>query len=201
MEVKVTVRGTSGHQRRSTRGGGQGRHEVSQVEEAREDAQEKTATVLLNHLENERSCAERAKDEAMEHVNTRNAFPHRHFLPRAKARSTAPVRYTLDSHTANTRTDARADGRTRHTSLIRKYRVASTPYRATRSSGSMTLPVLLEIFWPSLVHQPCTNSRLGGSRPAASRRAGQYTEWNRRMSLPITWRSAGQNLIRFFGRG
>ena len=44
---------------------------------------------------------------------------------------------------------------------------------ATSSTGSMTLPSDFEIFWPSMVHQPCAKTRCGGARPAAIRKAGQ----------------------------
>ena len=56
----------------------------------------------------------------------------------------------------------------------------------------MTLPSDLEIFWPSLVHQPCANTRSGGATPADIRKAGQNTQWKRMMSLPTMCRSAGQ---------
>jgi hypothetical protein len=48
----------------------------------------------------------------------------------------------------------------------------------------MTLPVVLESFLPSLVIQPCAYSRVGVGTPAAFRRAGQYRQWKRMMSLP-----------------
>ena len=37
-------------------------------------------------------------------------------------------------------------------------------------------------------------TRFGSSRPALIRKAGQKIAWNREMSLPMTWTSAGQNL-------
>ena len=42
--------------------------------------------------------------------------------------------------------------------------------------------------------KPCTKTLRGNSIPADIRNAGQYTVWNRMMSLPIMCRSAGQNL-------
>ncbi len=42
------------------------------------------------------------------------------------------------------------------------------------------------LFSPRTVHQPCAKMPFGNGRPAAIRNAGQYTVWNRRMSLPIT---------------
>ena len=39
--------------------------------------------------------------------------------------------------------------------------------------GLTTLPRDFDIFWPSTVHQPWAKTRLGGSRPALIRKAGQ----------------------------
>ena len=50
----------------------------------------------------------------------------------------------------------------------------------------------LEIFSPRTVHQPCAKMPLGSGRPADIRNAGQYTLWNRRMSLPIRWITDGK---------
>ena len=44
---------------------------------------------------------------------------------------------------------------------------------------------VLDSFSPPRRSHPWTCTRFGGSRPAASRIAGQYTQWNRMISLPI----------------
>ena len=56
----------------------------------------------------------------------------------------------------------------------------------------MTLPTDLLIFSPLTLMNPWAKTRLGSSMPADIRNAGQYTVWNRMMSLPIMCRSAGQ---------
>ena len=61
--------------------------------------------------------------------------------------------------------------------------------------GSTTLPTDLLIFSPRLRTKPCTKTLRGNSIPADIRNAGQYTVWNRMMSLPIMCRSAGQNRL------
>ncbi|SIL17240.1 Uncharacterised protein [Mycobacteroides abscessus subsp. abscessus] len=58
--------------------------------------------------------------------------------------------------------------------------------------GSTTLPIDLLIFSPLLVRKPCAKTRRGSAIPADIRKAGQYTVWNRMMSLPIMWMLAGQ---------
>ena len=55
-------------------------------------------------------------------------------------------------------------------------------------SVSLAWPVLvLDSFSPPSSSQPCTWIRWGGSMPAAISIAGQYTQWNRMISLPMTW--------------
>ena len=44
----------------------------------------------------------------------------------------------------------------------------------------------------AVVEEPVRKTRRGGGIPADIRKAGQYTVWNRMMSLPIMCRSAGQ---------
>ena len=55
-----------------------------------------------------------------------------------------------------------------------------------------TLPAVLLIFSPPLSSQPPTAHCAGGSMPADSSIAGQYTQWWRMMSLPIRWRAGHQ---------
>ena len=59
----------------------------------------------------------------------------------------------------------------------------------------------LDIFSPPTSRKPCTAMRAGGSIPAAISSAGQYTQWNRRMSLPIRWWTAGHQRGEPFGIG
>ena len=60
----------------------------------------------------------------------------------------------------------------------------------------MVFPSDLLIFSPSpLTHQPWANRVRGGSTSSASSIVIQYTAWVVRMSLPMSWKSAGQ---RFF---
>ena len=66
------------------------------------------------------------------------------------------------------------------------------PNSAISAFGSMTLPSDLLIFSPSMVHHPCEYTRCGTGRPAAIRKAGQYTAWKRAISLPTRCRFAGQ---------
>ena len=47
------------------------------------------------------------------------------------------------------------------------------------------LSFVLLIFSPAMSSQPCTWIGAGGSSPADSSIAGQYTQWKRRMSLPM----------------
>ena len=46
---------------------------------------------------------------------------------------------------------------------------------------------------PPILMKPWPHTLFAGSTPAASSIAGQYTQWKRVMSLPMMWRSAGQN--------
>ncbi|GBD30498.1 hypothetical protein HRbin32_01605 [bacterium HR32] len=55
------------------------------------------------------------------------------------------------------------------------------------SMGSMTLPKVLLILWPSRVRKPCTSTCCGGTSPALASMAGHRREWNRLMSLPMRW--------------
>ena len=59
--------------------------------------------------------------------------------------------------------------------------------------GAMPVSLVLLIFSPPTSSQPLANTLRGGSRPAAISIAGQMTAWNRRMSLPTRWTSAGQS--------
>ena len=45
---------------------------------------------------------------------------------------------------------------------------------------------------PRLNRNPWLYTRRGTASPADIKNAGQYTAWKRKISLPITWRSAGQ---------
>ena len=60
------------------------------------------------------------------------------------------------------------------------------------SSGLTTLPVVFDIFSPPTIKNPPTAQPLGGSMPADMSIAGQYTQWNRMMSLPMKCQSTGQ---------
>ncbi len=76
-------------------------------------------------------------------------------------------------------------------SRMKKKRRASLPY--FRSSAGLTmLPRDLLILLSSRSHQPWARMVVGRGRPMAMRKAGQYTAWKRRMSLPTSWRSGGQ---------
>ena len=75
----------------------------------------------------------------------------------------------------------------------RKYLAESTPVIAISSSTLITLPRDFEIFSLLNVHHPCAYTVFGTSIPADIRKAGQYTVWNQRMSLPIRLTSGGQN--------
>ena len=54
------------------------------------------------------------------------------------------------------------------------------------------LPRDFDILLSSNSSQPCATMDLGSGSPAASRNAGQYTQWKRTISLPIMCTSAGQ---------
>ncbi len=71
------------------------------------------------------------------------------------------------------------------TSAKKWYRYPSTPKSATRSAGLIWLSFVLLIFSPAMSNQPCTWIVAGGSSPADSSIAGQYTQWKRRMSFPM----------------
>ena len=59
--------------------------------------------------------------------------------------------------------------------------------------GAMPVSFDFDIFSPPTSSQPWANTLRGGSRPAAISMAGQYTAWNRRMSLPTRLTSGGQH--------
>ena len=68
------------------------------------------------------------------------------------------------------------------------------------SNGSSTLPSDLDILCSSplasfISRKPWMNRCSGSGMSAASSIAGQKTAWNLRMSLPMTWKSAGQNVL------
>ena len=68
------------------------------------------------------------------------------------------------------------------------------------ASGSRKLPRLLLIRSPPWASsQPWTQTRRGASSPALQSIAGQLIVWNRAMSLPITWRSAGHQWAKASG--
>ena len=46
---------------------------------------------------------------------------------------------------------------------------------------------------PDTSSHPCTSTWAGGSMPAAMHMAGHHTQWNRMMSLPIRWCTAGHH--------
>ena len=55
------------------------------------------------------------------------------------------------------------------------------------------MPSDLDIFWPSLpCTKPCARTARGRGRPTARRMAGQMTQWNQMMSLPMRCTSHGQ---------
>ena len=55
------------------------------------------------------------------------------------------------------------------------------------------MPADFESFAPPILMKPWAHTLFAGGTPAASSMAGQYTQWKRVMSLPMMWRSAGQN--------
>ena len=83
--------------------------------------------------------------------------------------------------------------------------MASTPKSSVRASGEISVSrtgrppsspaarpsSVLESFSPPTSSQPCTKTLAGGSMPAAMHMAGHHTQWNRRISLPIRWWTAG----------
>lgn len=75
----------------------------------------------------------------------------------------------------------------------RKYLAESVPAILISSSTLITLPRDFDIFSLLNVHHPWAYTVFGGSIPADIRKAGQYTTWNHKMSLPIRLTSAGQN--------
>src|SRR5579884_2531444 len=81
------------------------------------------------------------------------------------------------------------------TSRIKKYRSASDPSTSRIVSARTTLPRDFDILLSSYSNQPWAKMVFGSGSSAASRNAGQYTQWNRTMSLPITCRSAGQKRL------
>ena len=68
----------------------------------------------------------------------------------------------------------------------RAYLTASVLYFSASCIGSITLPSDLDIFCPLRFRYPCTRSLPGSLYPADIRRAGQITEWNQFIPLPIT---------------
>ena len=58
--------------------------------------------------------------------------------------------------------------------------------------GAIPVSLDLLIFSPPTSSQPWANTLRGNGSPAAISIAGQITAWNRRMSLPTRWTSAGQ---------
>lgn len=69
-------------------------------------------------------------------------------------------------------------------SLKRKYLAESSPAIFTSSFIPITFPRDFEIFSELSVHQPCAYTCFGNSIPADIRKAGQYTVWNQKISLP-----------------
>ena len=68
------------------------------------------------------------------------------------------------------------------------------------SAGSKMLPRLLLIRSPPAdSSQPWTQTLAGASSPALHNIAGQKIVWNRAMSLPMTWRSAGHQCSKAAG--
>jgi len=57
------------------------------------------------------------------------------------------------------------------------------------------LPRDFDILFSSNSNQPCATIAFGTGSPAAIRNAGQYTQWNRTISLPIICTSAGQYFL------
>ena len=54
-----------------------------------------------------------------------------------------------------------------------RFRVRIRVRVRVRVGVRVSSPMLLDIFWPSRVHQPCAKRLLGSGRPAAWRKAGQ----------------------------
>ena len=59
--------------------------------------------------------------------------------------------------------------------------------------NEVSFNAVLLIFAPPTSSHPCTCTRLGGSSPAASSIAGHHTQWNRMISLPMTWCTFGHH--------
>ena len=74
------------------------------------------------------------------------------------------------------------------------------PKAASKSVGEREVPrLLLRRSPPAASNQPGTHTRRGASRPALHNIAGQKIVWNRAMSLPITFRSAGHHCSNIVG--
>ena len=79
-------------------------------------------------------------------------------------------------------------------SRIRWYLTGFAPNLLTRFSGSTTFPMLFNIFSSNTSQQPWARNFFGSSQRACNI-IGQYIEWaDTKMSLPITWISAGKYL-------
>ncbi len=65
------------------------------------------------------------------------------------------------------------------------------------SLGAIPVSLVLLIFSPPTSSQPCAKTLRGNGSWAAISMAGQITAWNRRMSLPTRWTSAGNVLANF----
>ena len=77
-------------------------------------------------------------------------------------------------------------------SRIRWYLTGFAPNLLTRFSGSTTFPMLFNIFSSNTSQQPWARNFFGSSQRACNI-IGQYIEWaDTKMSLPITWISAGK---------
>ena len=81
------------------------------------------------------------------------------------------------------------------TSRSRKNRMASAPQRSAISRGFTMFPSDFESFCPSNCTQPWPRILRGKGSLALISIAGQITQWNRVMSFPMTWRSAGQYFL------
>jgi hypothetical protein len=60
-------------------------------------------------------------------------------------------------------------------------------------AGAIWLSLDLDIFSPRDEQPPVHQRWAGGSIPAAMHMAGHHTQWNRMMSLPIRWCTAGHH--------
>mmetsp|Transcript_15156 Transcript_15156/g.32229 ORF Transcript_15156/g.32229 Transcript_15156/m.32229 type:complete len:233 (+) Transcript_15156:1828-2526(+) len=131
---------------------------------------------------------------------TRSAFaagthPAQYFSQSASARLTKLPKVPMSSALCRIASASSENVRSPPSGASRttKYRNESRSNLASTSSGSTTLPRLFDILRPSApCTKPCARTVVGSGSSSDMRSAGQITQWNQVMSLPITWTAAGQ---------